>query len=96
MAKSVAFLRELAWEGIAMVKYRHDSASGESALMEINGRFWGSVPLAYQSGAPFPTLCYRLLGINTSVAIAPYRSGVRCRFMVPEARRLARILFGQR
>lgn len=95
MAKSIALLRELEWEGVAMVEYRHDPASGESALMEINGRFWGSLPLAYHAGANFPTLCYKVLGLDQEVAETPYRSGMRCRFMVPETKRLLRILFGQ-
>ncbi len=95
MEKSVALLRELAWEGIAMVEYRHDPATGESALMEINGRFWGSLPLAYHAGAAFPTLCYRLFGLGEEVANTAYRAGLRCRFMVPETRRLLRVLFGQ-
>jgi predicted ATP-grasp superfamily ATP-dependent carboligase len=95
MAKSIALLRELEWEGVAMVEYRHDPRSGESALMEVNGRFWGSLPLAYHAGANFPTLYYQLFGLEQRVANAPYRSGVRCRFMVPETKRLLRILFGQ-
>lgn len=95
MARSVALLRELEWEGVAMVEYRHDPHTGESALMEVNGRFWGSLPLAYHAGANFPSLCYRLFGLDQPVANAPYRSGVRCRFMVPEVKRLLRILFGQ-
>jgi len=92
MQKSIALLRELNWEGIAMVEYRHDPATGESALMEINGRFWGSLPLAYHAGARFPSLYYRLFGTGQAVANTPYRGGVRCRFMVPETRRLLRIL----
>jgi len=95
MAKSVALLRELEWEGVAMVEYRHDPATGESALMEVNGRFWGSLPLAYHAGANFPTLCYQVLGLDRQVENVPYRGGLRCRFMVPETKRLLRILFGQ-
>lgn len=93
MAQSVALLRELGWEGIAMVEYRHDPATGSSALMEINGRFWGSLPLAYHAGASFPWFSYTLFGLGQPVGQHPYRSGVRCRFMVPETKRLARILF---
>jgi predicted ATP-grasp superfamily ATP-dependent carboligase len=96
MGKSVALLHELEWEGVAMVEYRHDPATGESALMEVNGRFWGSLPLAYHAGANFPTLCYKVLALDEQVANEPYRSGMRCRFMVPETKRLLRILFGQR
>jgi predicted ATP-grasp superfamily ATP-dependent carboligase len=75
-----------------MVEYRHDPATGESALMEINGRFWGSLPLAYHAGACFPWLSYRLLGMGETVTQHPYRNGVRCRFMIPETKRLLRIL----
>jgi predicted ATP-grasp superfamily ATP-dependent carboligase len=95
MEKSVALLRELDWEGVAMVEYRHDPATGESALMEINGRFWGSLPHAYHAGANFPTLCYRLFGLGETVTQQPYRAGIRCRFMVPETKRLLRILLQQ-
>lgn len=95
MARSVALLRELRWEGIAMVEYRHDPHTGESALMEINGRFWGSLPLAWHAGARFPSMMYRLFGQNAPLAARPYRAGVRCRYMIPETRRLLRILFAQ-
>jgi predicted ATP-grasp superfamily ATP-dependent carboligase len=93
MDKSIALLRELRWEGVAMVEYRHDPASGATALMEINGRFWGSLPLAYHAGAHFPYLYYRLFGLGLPVDAPAYRAGVRCRYMVPETKRLARVLF---
>jgi hypothetical protein len=63
--------------------------------MEINGRFWGSLPLAYHAGARFPFMTYTLLGLGQPLAPPAYRSGVRCRFMLPETKRLARILFAQ-
>lgn len=93
MAKSIALLRELEWEGIAMVEYRHDPNTDESTLMEINGRFWGSLPLAQHAGAAFPWLSYSLLGMGQPVRQNSYRSGMRCRFMIPETKRLVRILF---
>lgn len=96
MEKSIALLRELQWEGIAMVEYRHDPKTGNSALMEINGRFWGSLPLACHAGASFPWLSYQLLGMNQPIENRSYRSGVRCRFMIPETKRLLRLFFGQK
>jgi predicted ATP-grasp superfamily ATP-dependent carboligase len=95
LAQSIALLRALNWEGVAMVEYRHDPATGESALMEINGRFWGSLPLAYHAGAAFPWQLYRLFGIGQAVEQKGYRSGLRCRFIIPETKRLLRILFRQ-
>jgi predicted ATP-grasp superfamily ATP-dependent carboligase len=93
MSKSVALLRELRWEGVAMVEYRHDPQSGNSALMEINGRFWGSLPLACRAGASFPWLVYQLMGLNRPIVEAQFKDDVRCRFMIPETKRLLRILF---
>jgi predicted ATP-grasp superfamily ATP-dependent carboligase len=93
MRQSIALLRELDWEGIAMVEYRHDPATGESALMEINGRFWGSLPLAWHAGASFPWLTYQLFGMEQALELAPYRAGIRCRFMAPETKRLLLVLF---
>lgn len=96
MAQSVALLRALDWEGVAMVEYRHDPVTGRSALMEVNGRFWGSLPLACQAGAAFPWFCYLVLGLGRAVGQTEYRGGLRCRFMIPETKRLLRILFRQR
>lgn len=95
MERSVALLKELEWEGVAMVEYRHDPATGESALMEINGRFWGSLPLAHHAGARFPWACYQLLGRGMAITQDNYVHGMRCRFMVPETKRLIRILFAR-
>ena len=92
MTQSVALLRALDWEGVAMVEYRYDPATGRAALMEINGRFWGSLPLACQAGAAFPWYAYQLLGLDRPVAQAPYVAGLRARFMVPETKRLWRVL----
>nr|WP_229262917.1 acyltransferase family protein [Duganella radicis] len=88
MRRSVALLKELQWEGVAMVEYRYDPATGRAALMEVNGRFWGSLPLACQAGASFPWYCYQALGLQVEVTARPYAAGVRCRYMTAETRRL--------
>lgn len=93
MQQSVALLRELDWQGIAMVEYRHDPATGASALMEINGRYWGSLPLAHHAGMPFAWLAYCLDALGQPPSPQAYRGHVRCRFMIPETKRLLRILF---
>jgi predicted ATP-grasp superfamily ATP-dependent carboligase len=88
----VALLRALEWEGVAMVEYRYDPATGQAALMEVNGRFWGSLPLACHAGASFPWYCYQALGLRQPIAASPYRLGLRCRFMTAETRRLLHLL----
>jgi predicted ATP-grasp superfamily ATP-dependent carboligase len=44
------------WQGIAMVEFKRDIRDGRAKLMEINGRFWGSLQLAIASGVDFPVL----------------------------------------
>jgi predicted ATP-grasp superfamily ATP-dependent carboligase len=96
MEKSEALLREIGWEGPAMVEYRRDPATGGTALMEINGRFWGSLPLASAAGAHFALGTYLALGLGEPLGQPGYRAGLRCRYMVPETRRLLRVTLGRR
>lgn len=91
--KSIALLQRLEWEGAAMVEYRHDPSTGRSVLMEVNGRFWGSLPLAYYAGAPFVWLTYSIIGKGEEPVLEPYRTGLRCGSVIPELKRLHRILF---
>jgi predicted ATP-grasp superfamily ATP-dependent carboligase len=92
MAKSEALLARIGWDGTAMVEYRYDPTSGRYWLMEINGRFWGSLPLASHCGATFAWESYRraVLG-QTNLLPAPKHR--RARYMIPETRRLIQILF---
>lgn len=49
-------LSAVGWMGIAMVEFKRDKRDGKAKLMEINGRFWGSLQLAVSSGVDFPSL----------------------------------------
>ncbi|OLE20554.1 MAG: hypothetical protein AUG50_00315, partial [Betaproteobacteria bacterium 13_1_20CM_3_63_8] len=48
--RSRQLLDRFGWSGVAMVEYKRDAATGEPYLMEVNGRFWGSLQLAIDSG----------------------------------------------
>jgi predicted ATP-grasp superfamily ATP-dependent carboligase len=56
LEQSLELLNRYSWSGVAMVEYKRDSRSGEPFLMEINGRFWGSLQLAIDAGVDFPRL----------------------------------------
>jgi predicted ATP-grasp superfamily ATP-dependent carboligase len=78
---ALRLLRELRWTGLAMVEFKVSATRTE--LMEINGRVWGSLPLAVASGVDFPALLATLC-LGGEAAIEPhlgtqYRVGVRCR-----------------
>lgn len=96
MAKSESLLRRIGWEGPAMVEYRYDPLEGRYWLMEINGRFWGSLPLASACGAQFAWELYRRGALGeTSPSPAP-RSDLMARYMIPETRRLLRVVGNRR
>ena len=42
------------WHGVAMVEFKRDERDDTPRLMEINGRFWGSLQLAIDAGVDFP------------------------------------------
>ena len=78
---SKALLKELNWTGLAMVEFKVSGA--EKVLMEINGRVWGSLPLAIASGVDFPLILaeMELNGPEAALSISPkeYEIGVRSR-----------------
>lgn len=53
-----ALLNELDWHGVAMVEFLRDPRTGEFKLMEINPRFWSSLPFTIQAGIDFPGLLW--------------------------------------
>ncbi|WP_226482004.1 carboxylate--amine ligase [Natrinema amylolyticum] len=55
-----ALLSELEWHGLAMVEFLRDPADGEFKLMEINPRFWSSLPFSVRAGADFPYYYWQL------------------------------------
>jgi predicted ATP-grasp superfamily ATP-dependent carboligase len=74
-------LRALDWRGVAMVEFKRDLASGRLALMEINGRFWGSLQLAIDAGVDFPALAVAVAARRPIAPPPPYRAGVRSRWL---------------
>ena len=80
VARSRALLDHFGWCGVAMVEYKVDERSGTPYLMEVNGRFWGSLQLAVDAGVDFPAL---LLAAATGEGPQPvhdYTTGVRSRW----------------
>lgn len=85
MEQSEALLRELDWDGPAMVEYKFDPNTGRAMLMEINGRFWGSQPLASACGAEFGWETYRraVLGAEDTPSDDDWKMR-RARYAAPE------------
>jgi protein-tyrosine-phosphatase len=81
LAASESLIAALEWNGVAMVEFKLDPLTRKFSLMEINGRFWGSLPLAVAAGADFPSM---LLDLELSGEIRPcrpYQNDVYCRLL---------------
>ena len=78
----LGLLDALAWQGVAMIECKHDLETGEYVVMEINGRFWGSLQLAIDAGVDFPRLLVHSAAGETHPDRSghPYRIGVKSRW----------------
>jgi len=82
-------LQALNWEGVAQLDFRHDASTGEFALLEINGRFWGSTSVAVSAGVDLPFLAWQLAHEQAlPPATKPYRIGLLVRWLEGDLRRL--------
>lgn len=78
---ALKLLSAVGWVGVAMVEFRI-APDGTPFLMEVNGRFWGSLQLAIDCGVDFPWLLYQLF---QGIPIAPpgsYAIGKRLRWLL--------------
>jgi len=81
--QSLRLLTALNFTGVAMVEYKLDTRTGEYVLMEVNPRFWGSLPLAIHAGVNFPVLYHRAsLGLAV-VPVLEYTLGLYGRWLWP-------------
>jgi predicted ATP-grasp superfamily ATP-dependent carboligase len=105
---ALAVLSALRWHGVAMVEFRL-RADGTPVFLEVNGRFWNSLPLAVYAGVDFPALLAELAehgdtramkagnadkADNSNKAERAYRAGVRCRWMLGDFRHLLEVWRG--
>jgi len=80
---SKILLSAVAWEGVAMVEFKRDIRDGKAKLMEINGRFWGSLQLAVSAGIDFPQLFLKyLMGDHFSKLHDRYRVGLKMKWLL--------------
>lgn len=80
---ATTLLKALDWHGVAMVEFRVDPRDGRPKLMEINPRFWGSLPLAIYSGVDFPYLLYKMAIDGDVEPVFEYKTGVKVRWLLP-------------
>ena len=90
---ALAILQALNWHGVAMVEFRRKEGQAP-VFLEVNGRFWHSLPLACYAGMDFPALLAKMAESGDVDAVLPYRIGVRCRWLLGDFRHLLEVWRG--
>jgi predicted ATP-grasp superfamily ATP-dependent carboligase len=90
---SLAILRALRWHGVAMVEFRVPTEKAP-VFLEVNGRFWNSLPLACYAGVEFPVLLAEMAERGDVPSFESYREGVRCRWLLGDFRHLIEVWRG--
>lgn len=93
LAPAERLLAAMAWHGPAMVEFRDDGVH-EPVLMEVNGRFWGSLQLTVAAGADFPQWWVAILRGRGVDRRAGYATGLTVRWLWGDVKRFLYILAG--
>lgn len=96
LSAATAIMQKISFSGPAMVEFKVSRQTGEPYLMEINGRFWGTVPLASAAGVDLPYLYWKMLnGIEIRPEEKDYQVGRRGRNLVGDTKCLFLCLKGK-
>jgi len=78
--QSRRLLDSFGWRGVAMIEYKIDERTGTPFIMEINGRFWGSLQLAIDAGVDFPSLLIARADGEVVYGPSQYKVGIRSKW----------------
>ncbi|WP_328765774.1 ATP-grasp domain-containing protein [Haloarcula nitratireducens] len=84
----LAVLDELEWHGVASVGFIRDEATGEFEILEINPRFWSSLPCDLHAGVDYPLYYWRLANGDRGPFAPEYRPGTASHFLRGEVSHL--------
>jgi predicted ATP-grasp superfamily ATP-dependent carboligase len=90
---SKKLLQSYNWHGVAMVEFKRDLRDNSLRLMEINGRFWGSLQLAIDAGVNFPLITVECLCNDYVEAKFDYHVGTKTRWLLGDLDSLLIVLF---
>jgi predicted ATP-grasp superfamily ATP-dependent carboligase len=90
--QSIRMLQAMGWHGIAQVEWKNIIGTREIVLMEVNGRFWASLPGAIHAGMDFPGWLYDLwCGLPVACPLS-YPIPVISRYLTGDLNRLEILL----
>ena len=94
---ALKILKALGWHGVAMVEFRVGADGAAPVFLEVNGRFWNSLPLAVYAGVDFPAMLATMAergDVGDVEASLAYAEGVRCRWLLGDFRHLIEVWRG--
>jgi predicted ATP-grasp superfamily ATP-dependent carboligase len=94
--KSVSLLRALQWEGPAMVEFKVNREDRRAVLMEVNGRYWGTISLPEFAGIDFPTLHWQVAHGEFPTRTVNYSVGAQWRWTAGHLLRLHGMMLAAR
>jgi protein-tyrosine-phosphatase/predicted ATP-grasp superfamily ATP-dependent carboligase len=86
-------MKALNYTGVAMFEFRSNPDKKTWVLIEINGRFWGSLPLPLACGVDFPYYLYQMLVEERRKFPQTYRTGLYCRNTSADLQWMGNIIF---
>lgn len=88
LAAVVRMVAVVDYTGLAMFEFKHQPASGQWALLEVNARPWGSMPLPLALGVDFPWGAYLLAAGQPAPAPVAFAAGVYGRHLMGDLHQL--------
>jgi protein-tyrosine-phosphatase len=79
LAATTKLIQAVNYTGVAMAEFKVNRTSGTWALIEVNARFWGSLPLTIHAGLDFPRFLYEMLCLGKRDFPRNYKVGVYAR-----------------
>ncbi|HEX4799406.1 MAG TPA: ATP-grasp domain-containing protein [Candidatus Paceibacterota bacterium] len=89
-------VKKLSWTGPIMVEFKVEQDTRTPYLMEINGRFWGSLPLSIYAGVDVPVRYYEATVSGGGIDVVTHGSvGVVSIHRLGDVYNLFRVLFAK-
>lgn len=77
-----ALVSAMEYTGVGMIEFKQNLETGAWIFIEINGRFWGSLPLHVSAGADFPYYLFQMMVNGVKTFDQNYKTNVFCRNII--------------